>query len=241
MSTQSPTDVTPRSARRFTWWLLVVPFLASVLAVVAYSGRPVAPSTGGQLFFEDDFERNAVGADYRIAAADQGWKAGEWQIKDGRLLAEKIHNAALWLKRPLPSQVRIEFDVKAHSESGDLKCEAFGDGRTHQSGYIFIMGGWKNTVICIARLDEHGEDRKNDNRCPRQGNRRRCVEPEVDYHWAIERRDNTVKWYVDGRLQLTYPDAHPLQGRHFAFNNWEAKVSFDNLRIFDLGSGANSP
>ena len=204
------------------------------MAIVAYRGQPVAPSTGGELVFQDDFERTTPGSAYRIAKADQGWKAGEWTLKDGRLIAEKIHNAALWLKQPLPQNTRIEFDIRAHSENGDLKCEAFGDGHNHQSGYIFIMGGWKNTVNCIARLDEHGEDRKNDNRCPRHGGRRRCVEPEVDYRWVIERFDETVRWYVDGKLMLMYPDRDPLPGKHFGFNNWEAQVSFDNLRIYDL-------
>ena len=209
--------------------------LMALGALIHFSGRPVGPSQGGELVFSDDFDREEVGPNYRAAAADYGYKAGRWVIENGRLKAEKIHNAALWLKRELPQNIRVEFDAKAHSNDGDVKCEIFGDGRTHQSGYILIHGGWKNSTVCIARQDEHGEDRKVDNRdCSVRGGRRQCVESDVDYHWAVERMGSTLKWYLNGRLIMTYPDGSPVQGSHFAFNNWEAPVSFDNLKIYLL-------
>ena len=165
---------------------------------------------------------------------DYGYKAGTWVIEDGRLKAEKIHNAALW-PEPLPAKVRIEFDARAHSNEGDVKCEVFGDGQTHQSGYILIHGGWKNSTMCIARQDEHGEDRKVDNRdCSVRNGRRHCVESGLDYRWAVERTDGTLKWFLNDRLVMTYPDNAPIQGRFFGFNNWQAPVTFDNLRIYDL-------
>ena len=209
-------------------------FLVGVGVAVSSHGRPDKPSTHGKLVFSDDFERSNIGEKYVTGQADQGYKAGRWIIKDGQLRAEKIHNAALWLQTPLPEKVRIEFMARAHTDTGDIKCEVFGDGRTHQSGYIAIFGGWNNTVRAIARLDEHGEDRKNDNRCRVRGGRRRCVEKGVDYKWTIERTDHIVKWYIDDQLLMTYPDQNPLNGRHFAFNNWQALVTFDTLRIYDL-------
>lgn len=213
----------------------LVLFYGGVLLAVDVKGTPAAPSTGGTLVFQDDFHRDEIGGKYQQGSADHGHRAGVWKIVDGRLVGEKIHNAALWLQTPLPERVRVEFDVRAESPTGDLKCEIFGDGITHQSGYVVIMGGWHNSTNCIARQDEHGEDRKNDLRCPRPGNKVTCVEPLVNYRWAIERQDDTVKWFVDGMLMLTYPDNNPLTGRHFAFNNWAAKVSFDNLAVYDLG------
>lgn len=208
----------------------------AVLIVVQVVHGPEAPSTGGALIFSDDFERGDLSG-YQQAKPDPGWKAGTWTVKDGRLHAEKIHNAALWLKTELPEKVRIEFDARAHTATGDVKCEVFGDGRTHQSGYIAIHGGWNNSITTLARQDEHAEERKVDNRaCRRRGQRARCVEPDLDYHWVIERTGDDVKWFIDGALVLVYRDAHPLQGKHFAFSNWEAKVSFDNLKIFDLSA-----
>ncbi len=237
---QKAQDETP--APRKPFWkrrFFVVP--VSIVAAILVLGclvnliyRPVSVSTGGKLVFEDTFDRAEVGDLYFQGVPDRGNSAGEWRIVDGQLKAEKIHNAALWLQKELPEKVRVEFDVRPLSEDGDAKCEIFGDGKTHQSGYIVINGGWHNTVNCIARQDEHGEDRKNDNRCPMRGQRKMCVEPDVDYHWAVERTSDTVRWFLDGQLFLTFHDKNPVMGRYFAFNNWEAPVLFDNLRIYDL-------
>lgn len=220
-------------------WAAVVAalaFFAVAVGFMAWRFRPVpVPPPQGRLVFSDDFERGAIGADYRQGEPDPGWKAGAWRIEGGRLRGEGIHNAALWLQVPLPEKVRIDFDARAETPEGDVKVEVFGDGRTHQSGYILIHGGWRNTVRAIARRDEHAEERKEDNRCEGARGRRMCVEPGVDYHWTIIRTDGTLHWYLDGRLFLTYDDPHPIRGRHFAFNNWEAATSFDNLRIYDLG------
>ena len=151
-----------------------------------------------------------------------------------KLVAENIHNAALWLQKPLPDRVRVEFEAIAMTPTGDVKSEIFGDGLTHQSGYILIMGGWSNQLNIIARQDEHGEDRKRDSRCVVRNRRKVCVEKGKVYRWAIERRDETLKWYVNDTLFLTYPDRYPIKGEHFGFNNWEAKVAFDRLRVFEL-------
>ena len=215
---------------------LLLLWAVGVLAVVHLVSGPDAPSTGGTLVFSADFDGGDLDG-WNQGDPDAGWKKGDWTIRDGRLHGEKIHNAALWLSRELPSKVRIEFDARALSEKGDVKCEVFGDGRTHQSGYILIHGGWDNRITTLARQDEHGEDRKEDNRdCARRGSRPACVEPNLDYHWVIERTGDDVRWFVDGRLLLVYRDPHPVQGAHFAFNNWEAPVSFDNLKIFDLST-----
>jgi hypothetical protein len=213
----------------------VLVFLAVSMAAMGWAFRQREMPTGGRLVYSDDFERHAPGADWRQSEPDPGWTAGAWRIEGGRLRGEKIHNAALWLQAPLPENVRIEFDARAETPDGDVKAEVFGDGRTHQSGYIAIHGGWRNTVRAIARRDEHAEERKEDNRCDVVDRRTRCVEPGVDYRWALVRTGDTLEWYLNGKLLLTYPDAHPVRGRHFAFNGWEAPTSFDNLRVYDLG------
>ena len=223
---------------------IAVGFAACIYAIalmmsVSQSGKASAPTKEGKLVFSDTFDRDAVGSNYFTGKPDRGYKTAGWRIEKGRLLAENIHNAALWLKTPLPEKVRIEFDGRAETDHGDVKCEVFGDGERHQSGYILILGGWKNRITCIARLDEHSEERKMDNRCPTRGRRRVCVEPNVDYRWAIERIDGTVRWYLNDVLHLTYPDTEPLTGRFFGFNNWEAKVTFDNLAVYDLSDSKN--
>jgi len=211
-------------------------FALVVAFAVGMRGRPVGPTTGGTLVYEADFDDGRIGDEWKQSEPDLGWKAGTWKVVDGQLEARDIHNAALWLQTVMPERVRVEFDATALSDEGDVKAEIFGDGRTHQSGYIVIFGGWNNSINAIARRDEHAEDRKEDRRCSARKGRVFCVEPDVPYRWTLERTDGELRWYLDGVLFLTYGDAHPVQGRHFAFNNWEAPVRFDNLKIFDLGS-----
>ena len=214
-------------------------FVVGWAAAVRFSAPEHAPSQDGTLVFEDDFERTEIGEHYRQAEADyKSGGPGTWTIQNGRLRAENIHNAALWLKTPLPTNVRVEFIARALTDTGDLKCEIFGDGKTHQSGYILINGGWNNRVRGIFRQDEHSKEHvKKDRDCPTVGKNRvpRCVDKGVDQNWTIERYDARVRWYIDGHLVITYDDAFPLDGRHFAFNNWKAPTEFDQLRIYDLG------
>lgn len=180
--------------------------------------------TGGTLLFSDDFNREQLGDAYDA-------RTESWSIRDGWIHVERAHNDALWLKHPLPDRVRIEFQARSLHPSGDLKFEVFGDGRTHESGYICIFGGWNNRLNIIARRDEHGDDRL----VGADGVR---VEQNRIYQFALVRTDNRVRWYVDGEPFLTFDDAEPLRGelhRFFGFNNWEVPLQFDDLRIFDLG------
>lgn len=153
-----------------------------------------------------------------------------WKVVDGTLQGREVRNRALWLKQPLPERVRVEFDARSESPEGDLKAEIFGDGKHHESGYVVIFGGWKNSINCIARLDEHGKDRK-------VGQEGVKVEPGRTYRIAIVRTDEEVRWFVDGAPFMTYTDASPLVGeahRYFAFNDWSVPVYFDNLVVYEL-------
>jgi hypothetical protein len=142
---------------------------------------------------------------------------------------------------------RIEFDAIAFTDDGDLKTELWGDGRsfatstsyTNATSYIAVLGGWKNSIHALARINEHGPDRKEikvdkSSDDPRQ---REVVRGQT-YRFRIERTDGkTVHWSVDGLEYLAFPDANPLAGQghdHFGFNEWEAKVCFDNVKVTPL-------
>lgn len=192
--------------------------------VAAEEPAEAAAEAEPRLVFEDDFEREDVG---------DAWRAqGEaWSIDEGWLTVEGARNDALWLKTKLPARVRIEFDAMSLSEEGDLKFEVFGDGYSHESGYIGIFGGWDNRLNIIARLDEHGEDRL----IGAEGQR---VEPERTYRFRIERTDHILRWYVDDALFIAYEDQEPLvhedDHAYFAFNDWDAPLRFDNVRVYEL-------
>ena len=67
--------------------------------------------------------------------------------------------------------VNVELDAWSnYDDAGDLKVEVWGDGRSYATsasytatGYVFIFGGWHNQISAIARMNEHGQDRKTRN------------------------------------------------------------------------------
>lgn len=202
---------------------------ASALAALTVGCNRSAPAESEaetaepRLVFSDDFERDAFGENW-LAASDT------WRLEGGEVVGAGARNEGLWLKVPLPDDVRISFDARALSEEGDLKFEIFTDGRTHQSGYVGIFGGWDNRLNIIARLDEHGDDRL-------IGAEGRHVEVDRTYRFEIERTGSDVIWRVDGEHFMTFEDAEPLVGddhRFFGFNDWESPVRFDNVEVWDL-------
>lgn len=186
-----------------------------------------APAEVGALVFSDDFERAEIGPAWSRGTGESG--SGAWEIKEGWVHGSALKNDPLWLATALPTNVRVEFDARALTPTGDLKVEIFGDGENHASGYVLIFGGWNNSLDVIARLDEHGDDRL--------ARSTRRVEPNRTYRMAVERAGGTLKWFVDGEPFMTYADAEPLVGpshAYFAFSNWMAAVAFDNVRVFRL-------
>lgn len=174
-------------------------------------------------------------------------KTSAWKIENGKLCGQGAHNHGVWLQKVLPVNARIEFDAVTSSDDGDLKAEVWGDGRsaatglsyTNATSYLTIFGGWKNTIHALARLDEHGKDRREipvdkSSDDPRQ----RPVVKGQSYRFRIERADGkTVRWFIDNTEMLSWADPQPLAGEghdHFGFNEWEVKVCFDNVKITPL-------
>ncbi len=208
------------------WLALGLCIAAANLALLHLALRREAPVHFPGPRFADGFQRSAIGP---------GWftSGGHWRIARGELWAPAVKNNALWLEMRLPRDVAIEFDARSEtatgSRSGDIKFEVFGNGRDHASGYVCIFGGWGNTISTIARLDEHGADRKE--------RRDLKVEPMRTYRMRVERRGAALRWFVDGKLFLAYDDPRPLAGKghdRFGFSGWEADLFFDNLVVAPL-------
>jgi hypothetical protein len=170
-----------------------------------------------------------------------------WHIENGHLCGQGAKNHGVWLRRVLPINARIEFDATSDSVDGDVKIEVWGDGQsaatslsyTNATSYLAILGGWKNTYHVLARINEHGTDRKEIKIDPSSDDpREKPVTRGQRYHFRIERADGkTVHWSVDGVEYLSYADSQPLAGighDHFGFNDWDVKVCFDNVKITPL-------
>ncbi|MCA9581775.1 MAG: hypothetical protein KC416_08260 [Myxococcales bacterium] len=188
-------------------------------------GDPSIPSTG----YSDDFERTSLGDDWFNTG-------GPYRIQGGKLRVRGAKNRPLWLRKRLPRDVRVEFDVRSESPEGDIKVEIFGDGKSKATtdsytatSYVVIFGGWNNTTNAIARMDEHAEDRVVGPKFP--------VTPGRTYHMRIERAGATIRAFADDQLLAEMHDPEPLWGRghqYFAFNNWQSDLFFDNLKITPL-------
>lgn len=200
--------------------------LATAVAFAACVPRG-DPAIDGPLV--DDFNRSELGPLWRNTG-------GPYTIVDGQLKVSGARNKPLWLRRTLPRDVRIEFDVRSESPEGDIKVEVYGDGTSKATkasytatSYVVIFGGWSNTLNVIARLDEHANDRA-------VGPPRK-VQPGHTYRMKIERKGDTITSWADGELLAKLKDPNPLWGAghdHFAINNWNAELWFDNLKITPL-------
>ena len=199
-------------------------------AFAASAPPPPEPAPGP---FSDDFKRSQLGPDWLPT------DPAVVRLQDGALVVQGAHNHPLWLRRPIPDDAIIEFDAWTDSPDGDMKVEVWGDGRSFQqgplgaayeaTGYVLVMGGWRNTLSAIARRHEHADDRVVRSE-PR-------VEPGRHYHWTIRRQGGTLSWSVDGKPFLTLEDRQPLRGpgqRSFGFSGWETRVSFANLTVRPL-------
>jgi hypothetical protein len=212
--------------------------------------------------FQDDFERTTPPVAPPGAASDEAgsaaawadpgpnWVAtgpGIWHIEGGRLCGEHAKNHGVWLKRTLPTNARIEFDAVSQSADGDLKAEYWGDGRsfatalsyTNATSYLTIFGGWHNKFHVLARINEHGNDRKEITVDPNSDDpREKPVVAGQIYHFKVERTDGkTLKWWVDNNDMLSWADPSPLMGvghDHFGFNDWDVKLCFDNVKVVPL-------
>jgi hypothetical protein len=210
-------------------WSLTPPVLALVLVptlATALGCRAKTPSIEAP--FADDFERTELGPDWNATAP-------AYHIAGGKLEVSNGYNHPAWLRRRLPRDVVVDVDATSHSPAGDLKLELFGDGESFDpdkgsytsTGYVLIFGGWHNSLSVICRQEEHGDGRKAQRSDVH-------VAPDRSYHFTIARRGGTIDWALDGQPFLTWTDPAPLGGaghEYLAFNDWEADVTFDNLRI----------
>src|SRR6185437_10765786 len=187
--------------------------------------------------FEDNFDRAELGPDWNTLSP-------AWKIQNGKLCVRGARNRGAWLNRRIPVNARIEFDAYAESSDGDIKVELWGDGMsgatansyTNATSYVAILGGWKNTKHVLARINEHAPDRLEIDVDPQNDDERmRAVAPGQPYHFKVERADGRkVEWSVNGSVYFDLTDKEPLEGpghEHFGFNDWDAPVCFDNLKI----------
>jgi hypothetical protein len=169
-----------------------------------------------------------------LATAPQAVRWGEDEV-----VLSRARNHPLWWRTPLPREAVVELTAWSESPDGDIKLELWGDGASHaptfepaphvSTGYVFILGGWRNSRSIIARRDEHGVDvvGRSDWR----------VEPHRRYALRIERKGARLTLDVDGVRLLAMTDASPLEGeghRFLGLSGWDTTVHFSQVRVGPL-------
>lgn len=204
--------------------------VARVLALCLLAGcsRVAAPRLPEPRppIFVDSFDRADLGPEWLVTGPG-------YQLRGGELVVRQAHNHPAWLRKELPRDAVIEFDARSMDPAGDIKAEAYGDGKSYatdveytSTGYVFILGGWHNTITALCRREEHGADRRT--------RRDLHVEPGRRYHFALARHGSKLDWFLDGKPILELDDPDPLIGpdhQYFAFDDWESEVHFDNVII----------
>jgi len=203
--------------------------VAATLSLACAACTPQGDPSIGSEGFHDAFDRRDLGPLWTNTG-------GNYQIRDGHLWVRGARNKPLWLRRRLPRDARIELVAQSASPDGDIKFEVWGDGTSKAetvsytaTSYVVILGGWSNTLNVLARMNEHGEDRV--------VGPRMHIEPNHPYHVKVERRGSVVTVWVDDRQLMRMDDPDPLEGRgheYFGINDWDAELSFDDLRITPL-------
>jgi hypothetical protein len=197
----------------------------SLIAGLSLGGCKIERQPEGSAF-ADDFAGPALAKAWRSTGAN-------YRIDEGALAIDHAYNHPLWLSSPIPKDAVIELDAWSNDDAGDIKLEAWGDGQSYAqttsytaTSYVFIFGGWHNQISAIARMDEHGKDR-------RARNDVRVVKGQR-YHFRIARKAGHIDWQIDGKPFLTFDDDKPLVGpdhAYLGFNDWEAELHFDNLKV----------
>lgn len=191
--------------------------------------------------FTDNFDRAELGDDWRSTSY------GAYFLRNNKLCIAKPRNHPLWLKRKLPTNVRVEFDATPTTANADVKTELFGDGCAFDvdgrdytaTSYVFVLGAHNNTEHWLARMSEHGPEAK---KTPLLAGAPSIATgkliAQTNYKIVLERTDGkTVSMKVDGTLVHEMADPQPMAGPghdHFGFNGWDAPSCFDNLTITPL-------
>jgi len=188
----------------------LVAFIALLLTAVAW-----AQPDGWQLVFSDDFDREALGAE---------WNGSVVGVQDGAMLLgreDDMGSNFVCTTKRFPGAQRLEFDALAPTDqpcdlTGVLNCES-----EYSDGYLFGFGSQMNK---LGQLMLKG-----------QGTRQYelSITPRKWYKIVCERQGNVFTHTIDGKTVLTYTHEGPLPGPLFqrvGFYCWHV-ARIDNVRL----------
>jgi hypothetical protein len=139
--------------------LLSLAVFASLPLLACMPNGDAAISAKG---FSDNFNRKELGDMWNNTG-------GGYSIRDNQLHIRGARNKPLWLKRKLPRDVRIEFDVTSDSPEGDIKVEVFGDGKSKAESVSYTGHVLRRHLWRVEQLPERHRAHGRARRRPRHG------------------------------------------------------------------------
>jgi hypothetical protein len=220
-------------AKPSLWPVLLLPLVATACK----AKTPVITEP-----FSDTFDRAEVGPSWLDTSG------GNAKVVNGEVVLHEGFNRPLWLRKRLPPDAVVEVEMTSKSPDGDLKVELYGDGQSADpdqgtydpTGYVFVFGGWQNSLSIIGKLGEHEDAVKVSRRHSRAAAGAAAdgldvgVVPGKTYKFTITRKGGSLDWKIDGQPFLSWTDPEPLGGEqhsYLAFTNWKVEAHADNLRI----------
>ena len=168
-----------------------------------------------QLAFQDEFNRNELGADWKIVR-------GNWQIKNGALSGR---GDAVYINRKFPGDQKLEFDAWVNPDQspcdldgilGDMDMSPYGN-----KGYLFAFGTYGNNFSKINR------------------NKTQIVKiasPVIvtgkRHHVVCEKSGSNLLWKIDGKVVATYQEPfQSLNGNYIGFYI-DSAGQIDNVKVY---------
>ena len=184
-----------------------------------------------------------LGPDWIVA------QPGIWHIESGRLCGEHAQQprrlAQARASRQRAHRVRRDRRVARRRPQGRVlgrrrDSSATALSYTNATSYLTIFGGWHNKFHVLARLNEHGDDRKEitvDQTPTTRARSRSTAGAELPLQGRAGRRQDRRSGGSTATRCFRGPTPTPLAGAghdHFGFNDWDVKVCFDNVKVVPL-------
>jgi hypothetical protein len=176
----------------------------------------LAPATWAMVF-SDDFNRPALGPDWKIVQ-------GDWSLKEGALVSS---GGTLLCARKFPGLHKVTFDAEAapNPALSDISPFIQAGARGHAEGYLLQFGGHNNECSAIQRTGKLLRD-----------NRTCRIVPGRAHSLAAEFDGQNVRLTVDGKTVLEYREFLPLIGpdhERVGFYVHEGVIKIRNLKVYN--------
>ena len=200
---------------------------------------------GSGLSREDVWAYSSSVYNYKFTRSPCDWRAasGTWEVTnrwqcDPRWTFFSGHTdrggAVIWNKRKFSGDITVEFHAgikmdrsrgRKYSYASDINCIICGSGADAAQGYNFLFGGFGNEKTCITRNREIVASTAT-HVIP--------VNMKIHRRWfyvRIEKRGNTLSYFLDGKKILGFTDPVPLTGNRIGFWTYDNGIMIARVRI----------